>query len=1036
MVQNIAPELIDRQQLNQALGLVLFDADFDLCLKQIEVQKPKAGRQFWQTTDDFNPGIYIVVEGKVRIIDRHKELIVTLESGASFGESTLFPEEFFQPYSARASIGVKLYYLPEELLRSLSQRYTLVEEHLYNRAILQDWPLLCPQIADLRKNSRFIAVLSLLERHELRPGQIPFALKNKKLWLIRQGELRHSSGHHLTAGSIFALSQKERAWQVIQPTQLYSLDSTQWEKALSYLPQLEQLILSDTSPVSNGSGKSLLRADGQGKNFGATKEKSKNRLALVPKSPISEPTVTRKDGKKISKAYFPSTTLQVGHLWQRITRRYPFFQQQSASDCGAACLVMMGRYWGKRFSISRVRETANVDRNGASLRGLVTAAESIGFTARPVKTNLEQLALADLPAIVHWEGKHYIVIYQVTRDRVIVVDPAIGQRSLTHEEFNTGWTGYTLLLQPTTLLKDAEESKIPVWQFLELIKPHRIVLLEIFLASILIQIFGLVTPMFTQLLLDRVVVQRSTLTLTTVGLGLIIFGLFQVALSSLRTYLIAHTANRVNVSLIVGFITHTFRLPLNYFESRYVGDIMSRIGENRKIQQFLTGETLSVLLDLLSMFVYAGLMFWYSWKLALLVLLTLPPFALIAIFATPFLRRISREIFAASNEQTKYLIQSLTGIRTVKSLSVEQTVRWHWEELFSTSVNKAFSGQIIGNALSTVSSTLQTLISTALLWFGAWQVIQDELTIGQLVAFNMLQGNVTSPFKRLIYVWHDLQEIIISMERINDVIDAEPEEDLQNNKVRQTLPPINGHIKYEQVTFRYNLESDTNTLENISFEVYPGQTVALVGRSGSGKTTISKMLLGFYPPTEGRILIDGYDLANISLHSLRQQVGVVDQDTFLFGGTIRENISIAHPEASTEEVAEAAKQAGAHEFIKELPMGYETQIGEAGGTLSGGQKQRLAIARALLGNPQLLILDEATSSLDAESERIIQANFDAILNKRTTLVIAHRLSTVRNADLILVLDKGILVESGTHDELMAKHGRYFYLNQKQLTISD
>ena len=334
--------------------------------------------------------------------------------------------------------------------------------------------------------------------------------------------------------------------------------------------------------------------------------------------------------------------------------------------------------------------------------------------------------------------------------------------------------------------------------------------------------------------------------------------------------------------------------------------------------------------------------------------------------------------------------------------------------------------------LSLSSSTIQTVVTTALLWFGVWQVISDELTIGQLVAFNMLMGNVITPFQRLTFVWNELQEIIIAIERINDVIDAEPEEDLQN-ELRQTLPPIEGTLKFENVSFRYHPDSERNTLENISFEVKPGQTVALVGRSGSGKTTLSKLCLGFYMPTEGVISIDGYDLASLSLASLRQQVGVVDQDTFLFGGTIRENISIAHPEADLEEVIQASTQAGAHEFIVELPMGYETQIGEGGGMLSGGQKQRLAIARALMGNPRLLVLDEATSHLDTESERIIQNNFDTLLKDRTTLVIAHRLSTIRNADLILVLNQGVLIESGNHEELMAQRGQYFYLNQQQQT---
>jgi ATP-binding cassette subfamily B protein len=465
-----------------------------------------------------------------------------------------------------------------------------------------------------------------------------------------------------------------------------------------------------------------------------------------------------------------------------------------------------------------------------------------------------------------------------------------------------------------------------------------------------------------------------------------------------------------------------------------VGDIISRIQENSKIQRFLTGEALSIILDLLTVFIYLGLMFWYSWKMALLVLVIVPPFVLLALIATPFLQRVSREIFGAHSEETGYLIQSLTGIRTIKSMAVEHSVRWHWEELFGKAIKKNFSGQVIGNTLQIFSSTIEAVVNTGLLWFGAWLVIQNELTIGQLVAFNMLLGNVINPFQRLIVLWNELQEVMIAVERINDVIDAEPEEDLQHQS-RQSLPPIHGYIRFDKVTFRYQQESDVNTLENVSFEVQPGQMVALVGRSGSGKTTMSKLVLGLYPPTEGKILIDGYDITSLSLQSLRQQIGVVDQDTFLFGGTIRENISVGHPEASLEEVIEAAQQAGAHQFIKELPMGYETQIGEGGGMLSGGQRQRLAIARALVGNPRLLIFDEATSHLDTESERIIQTNLDTILQNRTTLVIAHRLSTIRNADLILVLDKGILVESGTHDQLMAKHGKYFYLNQQQITVA-
>ncbi|NJL64380.1 MAG: ATP-binding cassette domain-containing protein [Methylacidiphilales bacterium] len=749
---------------------------------------------------------------------------------------------------------------------------------------------------------------------------------------------------------------------------------------------------------------------------------------------IPQSTIETQKQKKIGSAYFPSPAIKAGHWWQHVIRRYPFFAQQSASDCGAACLLMIASYWGKRFSINHLREIANVDRNGASLKGLSAAAESVGFSTRPVRASLKELGKQPLPAIAHWEGRHYIVVYEVTSKDVIIADPAIGQKTLTHTQFKAGWTGYALLLQPTTQLQQAKQASTPFWDFLELVKPHWLVLLEVFIASVLIQLFGLVTPLFTQWILDEVVRHRSETTLTAVGIGLLIFGLFRVAMTALRQYLLDHTANKVDLALIVGFITHTFRLPLSFFESRYVGDIISRMQENSKIQRFLTGEALSILLDFLTVFIYGGLMFWYSWKLALLVLAIIPPYFLLALIATPFLQRVSREIFEASSAQNAYIIQALTGVQTVKSLAIEQTVRWHWEDLLNKSVKKIFAGQLISNRLQTFSSTIETVLTTSLLWFGALQVINGELSAGQLVAFNMLLGNVMHPFQRMTVLWNELQEVLISIERIHDVIEAEPEEDLHSSP-RQSLSHLEGHIRFENVTFRYHSESDINVLENLSFEIRPGQTVALVGRSGSGKTTISKLLLGLYPPSGGKLLIDGYDITKLSLRSLRSQVGVVDQDTFLFGGTIRENISIGYPSTTLEEVMEAAKMAGADQFIQRLPMAYETQIGEGGGMLSGGQRQRIAIARALLGNPQLLIFDEATSHLDTESERIIQNNLNTILKNRTTLIIAHRLSTVQKADLILVLDRGVLVESGTHEQLMAKRGLYFHLNQQQLSAN-
>ncbi len=1017
-MQSVFSQEVICQKITNILGDTLTSEELQSCVAAAKIVEPPVAKLFWQATEA-EAGIYIVLAGKVRLLDGSDNLITTLASDGSFGELSLFPKDDFQPYAARASTNLKLCYLKGEALQGLMDKHPTIRERLFTRAEHWDLLLLCHQQHPNLSIEGMLPALSLFERQNLELFSQISLSKKAKLWVLRQGELQDGEGNSLSVGKIYG-GEKQGKWEATQATTVYSLSNAHWQTALQHLPQLAELTVSESK--SKVTERKPLRL----KKKSPPEEGLANDKQVIPFPSQQKPKLKRQ------RAYFPSPKVTLGHWWGNLTKRYPFFAQQSASDCGAASLVMISRYWGKRFSINRLRELANVSRNGASLQSLAAAAESMGFATRPVKASLDKLAEQPLPAIVHWEGKHYIVVYEIKPKGVIVCDPAIGQLTLTCEEFQKGWTGYALLLEPTVLLKESQEGSTTFWQFVELVKPHWVVLLEVFMASVFVQLFGLVTPLFTQLLLDRVIVQGSTLTLNTVGFGLVIFGLFQIAMNGLRQYLLDHTANRIGVALMVGFIRHTFRLPLSFFESRYVGDILSRVQENQKIQRFLTGEALSISLDLVTVFIYLALMFWYSSSMALLALTIVPPFFLLALLATPLLRRINSEIFSALAKENSYLIESLTGIRSIRSMAIEQTVRWRWEERLHQLTKKMFRGEVISNQLQIFSSTIQSLATTGLLWFGAWLVIQNKLTIGQLVAFNMLLGNVIHPFQRLSVLWNQLQEVIISTERINDILEAEPEEDLQNQP-RQALPTLRGHIRFDSVTFRYHSESDTNVLENLSFEIQPEQMVAVVGRSGSGKTTLSKLMLGLYPPSEGKVLIDDQDISSISLRSLRSQIGVVDQNTFLFGGTIRENIGIAHPEASLETISEAARLAGADEFIKKLPLGYETEIGEGGGLLSGGQRQRLAIARALLGNPRFLVFDEATSSLDAESERIIQNNLKTILQGRTSLIIAHRLSTVRNADLILVLDHGILVESGTHNELVAKKGHYYYLNQQQLS---
>jgi ATP-binding cassette subfamily B protein len=1000
------------EQFKNLLSPHLLDADLRTCLSHVENLEPTVGKQFWEMNDG-QAGFYLILAGKVRLLDQNDQLLITLEAGATFAEASLFPEGEFENYRAKASVGLQLGYLPNSYLQHLISSNSHLRTQLQQRAERLDLLVRYRQQPALRDISgkALLSLIEHLDKHILQTGRLPKELKSQRLWLLRRGQLIHSTGEHLTADRLYVPTTSAwKEWQATETTELYSISEAQWATVLQIAPQLAALSAEESS--------------------NETVAEPVNVLPFPERRSRAQTDATSSSKKQPKFAGFPQPKFAIRQWWRRQTRQYPFLEQQSASDCGAACLAMICRYWGKTISINQLREMANVTRNGASLRGLATAAESLGFTTRPVRGTLNKLAEQSLPAIAHWQGNHYIVVYEINHKFVIVADPAIGKRKLTHAEFKTGWTGYTLLLQPTRSFEETEESRSSVWSIFSLVKPYGWIVFEVVLASILIQVFSLVTPIFTQLILDRVVVQGSMLTLTSMGIGLLVFGIFRVAMAGLRQYLLDYLASRINLTLIVGFIRHTFRLPLQFFENRYVGDIISRVQENRKIQRFLTGQAMISALDLLTVFVYLILMFRYSWKLAALSLLVVPPFLLLAFIGTPFLKNASRKTFKTFAAESSYLVESLTGISTIKSLNIEQTVRWRWEDQFIQSLKAFFSSQVIGGFFQLTSSGIETIATTVMLWFGAWLVIKGELTIGQLVAFNMLLGNIIRPFQQLSNLWNEFQEVVVALERINDVMDAEPEASWQQQL--QPIHQLQGQIRFEQVTFRYHPESDVNTLENLSFEIQPGQTVAIIGRSGSGKTTLSKLLLGLYPPTQGRILIDGFDITSLDIRSLRPQVGVVDQNSFLFGDTIRANIAMGSPDASLEEIMAAAQQAGAHSFIQELPMGYETQVGERGGMLSGGQRQRLTIARALVGNPRLLILDEATSSLDAESERIIQGNLSKISQNRTTLIIAHRLSTIRNADLILVLDRGVLIEKGTHAELMATRGHYYYLNQQQL----
>ena len=554
-------------------------------------------------------------------------------------------------------------------------------------------------------------------------------------------------------------------------------------------------------------------------------------------------------------------------------------------------------------------------------------------------------------------------------------------------------------------------------------------LIQVLLASFVVQLFTLANPLLIQVIIDKVINQRSLDTLQVLGIALVAVTLLEGVLGSLKTYLFSETTNRIDQRLGAEVIDHLLRLPLGYFDRRPVGELGSRISELEKIRNFLTGQALTTVLDAAFSVIYIVVMLFYSWVLTLIALAVLPIQVGLTLLGAPLFRRQYRKSAEANASTQSHLVEVLTGIQTVKSQNVEMISRWTWQERYGKYINRSFEKTITGTALSQTSQVLQKISQLLVLWVGASLVLSGDLTLGQLIAFRIISGYVTQPLLRLSSIWQTIQELRVSFERLADVIDT-PQESDDQDKAKVPLPPIDGAVSFDNLSFAFSTGT-APVLNDVSLEVKSGTFVGIVGQSGSGKSTLMKLLPRLYSPNQGRILIDNYDIDKVELYSLRRQIGIVPQDPLLFSGSVNENIALTQPDASSEEIVMAAKVACAHDFIMELPAGYSTPVGERGASLSGGQRQRIAIARTLLANPKLLVMDEATSALDYETERKVCDNLIQTLHDCTVFFITHRLSTVRRADLIVVMHQGAVVEKGTHDELMNRRGRYYALYRQQ-----
>ncbi len=700
----------------------------------------------------------------------------------------------------------------------------------------------------------------------------------------------------------------------------------------------------------------------------------------------------------------------------------------SPIDTGLACLVMMARLHGVTADADQLAHEAA---QPFTTTDILLGAKRLGLQAKAVTIDIARLAKTPLPAVAiahDAQGRpEFFILARIDGEQVLIQAPTLGRpETLSLVELQTRWTGEVILFTSRAALV-GEMTKFDFTWFIPAIVRYRKLLLEILLVSFVLQFFAVITPLFFQVVMDKVLVHRGFTTLNVIAVGLTVVVVFEVLLTTLRSFVFAHTTSRIDVELGARLFRHLLNLPLAYFQARRVGDSVARVRELENIRSFLTGHAITLVLDLLFSVVFIVVMLYYSGWLTLIVVISLPCYVILSALFTPLLRARLHEKFNRGAENQAFLVETISGIDTVKAMAVEPHWTRKWDNQLAAYVSSSFKTATVGTFANSGVTLISKLVTVATMYVGARLVIGNQLTVGQLIAFNMLAGQVAQPVMRLAQMWTDFQQTGISMQRLGDILNTRSE--VVGNK--SALPPLAGRITLDNVVFRYRPDGP-EVLKHVSVDIAPGEVVGIVGRSGSGKSTLTKLVQRLYVPERGRVLADGMDLALADSTSLRRQIGVVLQENVLFARSIRDNIALTYPGAPLEAVIQAAKLAGAHEFILELPDGYDTAVGEHGTTLSGGQRQRIAIARALMTNPRVLIFDEATSALDYESERIIQDNMKAICKGRTVIIIAHRLSAVRDANRILVMERGQIVETGTHAELLACEGHYarFYRLQQ------
>lgn len=707
-------------------------------------------------------------------------------------------------------------------------------------------------------------------------------------------------------------------------------------------------------------------------------------------------------------------------------------KQHDIKDCGAACLASIGNHFKVNFPIARIRQYANTDKRGTNVLGIIEAAEKMGFIAKGVKGGFDSLDKIPLPAIAHIITKeqfqHYVVIYKVEKSTITVMDPGFGKMgTYTFEEFQKIWTGVLILFAPNDDFKKLNEKTSPIKRFWNLIQPHKTILIQALIGAIVFTILGLAMSIYIQKITDYVLVDgnRNLLNLLTVSMIVII--LLQAYIGSKKSIFVMKTGQLIDAKLILGYYKHLLHLPQRFFDTMQIGEITSRINDAVKIRSFINETAIEMIVNIFIVVFSFALMFTYYWKLALVIILVIPFYILVYFLLNKFNKKVERNIMENAAELQTQLVESITHVRTVKEFGIEEFSNLKTENKFVKLLFITYKSGLNGIFAGTSTQFLASVFTVILMWIGSGYVIDRAITPGELFSFYALIGYFTSPVASLINMNKTAQNALIAADRLFEIMDLEREG--TENKIELTKGNL-GDIKFENVSFRYG--SRVEVFKNFNAIFKKNQTTAIVGESGSGKTTLISLLQNLYPIKEGKINIGDFDLQHVHYKSLRENVGVVPQQLNLFSGNIIENIALGESFPNIQRILELSKQLGIHEFVEKLPNSFETQIGENGAMLSGGQKQRIAIARALYKNPEILLMDEATASLDTQSEKMVKDVIDNFKSSgKTIIVIAHRLSTIANADTILVMKNGTIVESGNHFHLLEQKTEYYNLWNKQ-----